>query len=90
MHSWRVAGAALALAFVASAQPPVRRTGDGQWAREIKGTIPAVDVERLKVLSPGRVVVRPSVGAKREITYTWNHRVQARSEAEARARLDAI
>jgi len=90
MRAWRVVGAALALSLAVFGQQPVRRVADGQWVREVKGTAPAAGVERLKVLSPGRVSVRPAVSTRPEIVYTWSHRVHARSEAEARARLESV
>lgn len=76
---------ALAFAVAASAQPPLRRAGSGIYDREVKGTVSAAGVERLKLISPGQVTIRPATGGAKEITYTWTHRVRARDEAAARA-----
>lgn len=74
---------ALLAALAAPAQPPVRRSG-GQWERELKGSVRASGAERLKLTSPGRLIVRPVTGPEGEITYTWVQRVAARSESAAR------
>ncbi|MCL4794908.1 MAG: hypothetical protein KJZ84_10100 [Bryobacteraceae bacterium] len=76
---------ALALAAAAPAQQPFSRSARGVFDREVKGSVSAAGVERLKVISPGRVTLRPSTGAAREIHYAWTHRVRARNEAEANA-----
>jgi hypothetical protein len=80
----------LVLAAVGGAQSPVRRSGSGQWEREVKGTVSAAGVERLKLLSPGRVTMRPATGRRDEISYVWTQRIGARDEAEARARFASM
>lgn len=75
---------ALLAAFAAAAEPPIRGSG-GRWEREVKGTISAAGAGRLKLISPGRLNVRPSSGRGDEIAYTWTSRIAAANESAARA-----
>lgn len=75
---------ALLSVVAATAEPPIRGAG-GRWEREVKGTISAAGAERLKLISPGRLTVRPATGRGDEIAYTWTSRIAAATEAAARA-----
>lgn len=70
------AGLALALALPALG---LAQEG-GLWAREVRGEVGAAQVERLKVLSPGKVVVRPAPGDAARVRYTWKYKVASRGE----------
>lgn len=74
---------ALLAALAAPAEPPIRGSG-GRWEREVKGTISTAGAERLKLLSPGRLTVRPATGRENVIAYTWVSRIRAANEAAAR------
>ena len=80
--------ALLVTVTAASAQEQLRRDGS-TWTREVKGTLSASGAKRLKLVSRGRITVRPDSSAS-EIRYAWTQRVRTASEADARARVQNL
>ena len=78
----------LVLVTAASAQEQLRREGP-TWSREVKGTISTTGANRLRLVSRGRITVRPDSSSS-EIRYAWIQRVRTHSESEAREQVQSL
>lgn len=79
---------ALAACLSLPAQEPLRREGS-HWVRESRGTITTAGAERLKLITRGRITVRPD-SSRENVSYTWTQRVRRSSEQSARDLLDSL
>lgn len=80
----------LVLAGTASlpAQDAVRKEGQ-YWLREVKGNAPTSGASRMKIITSGRVIVRPD-SSLTTVRYTWSQRLKQHSQTNATARLQRL
>jgi hypothetical protein len=87
-RSWRLTACWIGVAAVAAAaQPDITREG-GWWVRTIRGSEPVRSAAQLRITARGDVRVNGDAGG--QVAWVLKARVKARTEAEARARLQQV